>query len=76
MDFLDCRLSYGKYINGGPYKPCADIDELAREMLNSGILGGFVYNAAADTAGAAFGNEAVCFNQPVLHSYVVDLRVP
>ncbi len=56
VKFLDCDLSYGKYIKGGPYSPCPSISELRSEINRAEISGGLVYNVAADVGGVVAGN--------------------
>lgn len=56
MVVFDCNLSYGKYVSGGPEKPCNTLGELEGELVRAGIAGGFVYHAAMDTAGVVTGN--------------------
>lgn len=57
MNVYDCNLSYGRYVSGGPLKPCGTVGELEGELERAGIAGGLVYHRAADGAGVAVGNR-------------------
>ena len=57
MVFYDCDLTYGMYVNEGPYRGCPSIEGVLKELDKAGISGGLIYNVAADVAGAATGNR-------------------
>lgn len=57
MKVYDCNLSYGRYVSGGPYRPCGSIGELGAELDRAGIAGGLIYHVATDGCGVVTGHN-------------------